>query len=143
MANSENSQPKIEPPTAKLKLVTAMQAGTSWQNAAQLAGLITSRTTAYRLLKGFREHGQTALLDRRQGHPSKLKPDLQNWLVESCQAQPQLTSRQLQAQILAQFGLEVSVSRLNEVRANLGVSRQNLPDPTAQANSQTPKIKKK
>ena len=120
-----------------------MQAGTSWQNAAEQAGLTTSRTAAYRLLKGFREHGQTALLDRRQGHPAKLKPDLQNWLVESCQAQPQLTSRQLQAQILAQFGLEVSVSRLNEVRANLGVSRQNRPAPTAQANSQTPKIKKK
>ena len=141
MASWDNSQSKSEPLEAKLKMVTAMQAGVAWQRAAQNAGLKTSRTAAYRLLKGFRDGGEAALLDGRKGHPAKLKPALQNWLLERCHADPQFTSRQLQAQILTEFGLAVSVSRLNEVRAKLGVSHKNLPK--ALASAQPPKIKKK
>ena len=110
---------------ARLKLVKTMQTGSDWQSAAQAAGLTTSRSAAYRFLKAFHDCGDQALFEGRHGHPSKLKAEIQTWLVDYCQANPSVTSPQLQAQLHAQFDLTVSISRLNVVRARLGITRLN------------------
>jgi hypothetical protein len=44
---------------AKTQLVAWMQAGQPWQTAAAQAGLQTSQSNAYRLMKAFRQHGET------------------------------------------------------------------------------------
>jgi hypothetical protein len=58
---------------AKAQLVAGMQAGQPWQTAAAQAGLQTSQSNAYRLMKAFQQHGKTGLSDGRHGHPSKLR----------------------------------------------------------------------
>jgi transposase len=108
---------------SKLKLVTALQAGTAWQEALQTADLTLSRATTYRYLKAFQKEGEAALQDGRKGHPAKLKAEVQAWLVEYCQPNQQLPSRQVQLALKARFGITVSISRLNEVRAALGIAR--------------------
>jgi hypothetical protein len=49
--------------TAKRQMMGLMQAGTSWQEAAQLAGVQVSRWAAYRWLASYRTQGAPALLD--------------------------------------------------------------------------------
>jgi transposase len=103
-------------------MVTAMDSGSRWEEAIQTAGLPISRATAYRYLKSYRTGG--GLQDGRQGHPAKFKPRVQTWLIEYCEAHPQVSSAQLQPLIQGEFGFSVSVRGLNEVRRTLGISRQ-------------------
>src|SRR5438552_736096 len=108
----------------KLRLVEMMQAGTSWEEAAQIVGLRTSCTSAYRYARGFRDFGLSALEDGRQGHPSKLKVEVQARLVEYCQANPQAPSSELQTVLANEFGISVTIRHLNIVRQALALSRQ-------------------
>jgi transposase len=57
--------------TAKAQMITGMEAGQSWQEAAGQAGVQISRTAAYRLLQRVRTEGAAALEDQRhwQSHP--------------------------------------------------------------------------
>lgn len=59
--------------TAKARLVTLMQAGYPWRQAAAAAGLQISRSTAYRLLQAVRTRGEKTLQDGRHGHPARLR----------------------------------------------------------------------
>lgn len=111
--------------TARLHFLEHMFAGHSWQAAVSQSGLHISRSTAYRLRKLARDEDKAALvfLDDRHGHPYKLRQPVCMWLVEFCTTNPQVASSRVQAELKNTFGVEVSVSQINRVRAAYGVSK--------------------
>jgi len=109
---------------AKACLVAQMQEGRSWQAAAATAGVQISQSTAYRLLQVVRIRGEAALQDGRHGHPSKLRGEARTFLEAYCREAPQTPSSVLLALLHERFGLRVSVSQINRVRAALGVSNR-------------------
>jgi transposase len=113
---------KTERQAARERLVTAMLAGQSWQEAARATAMPVKRAMAYRLLRAVRTNGHTALQDGRQGHPSKLRGEVRTFLAEQCQQAPHISGRLLQAALHERFQLDVSVSQINRVRAKLAGS---------------------
>jgi transposase len=111
---------------ARSQLIEHMSAGTSWQEAVAKSNLKISRSTAYRLVKLARQEdtANLALLDGRQGHPSKLTESVQKWITDVCSKTPQMPSSQIKSELKSRFGVEVSVSQINRVRAKLGVNNQ-------------------
>ena len=109
---------------AKARLVAGMLQGHSWQEAASAAGLPLGRSAAYRLTQRVRVQGEAALHDQRHGHPSKLRAPVQQWLETYCRSAPHTPSRAVQAALQERFGLRVSISHLNRVRARLGLGRR-------------------
>ncbi len=112
---------RTERRAAKVCLVQAMEAGMSWQDAAVTAGLPLKRSTAYDLRRRVRLEGDPALDDGRQGHPSKCRAEVRSWLEQTCRARPEAPGWQVQQELATQFGLTVSVSQINRLRATLGV----------------------
>jgi transposase len=112
--------------TARLQLIECMFAGQSWQSAAAQSQLKVSRSTAYRLVQLARDEDKAALafLDGRHGHPYKLTEPVQVWLVDACTKDPQIPSSRIQAALKTSFGVEVSVTHINRVRAQHGVTRR-------------------
>ena len=112
--------------TARLHLLEYMFAGHSWQSAVSQSGLRISRSTAYRLRQKARDEDQAALvfLDDRHGHPYKLTEPVCVWMVEFCTHNPQVASSRVQAELKSTFGIAVSVSQINRVRAAKGVTKQ-------------------
>jgi transposase len=110
---------------AKACLISYMQEGHSWQAAKSVAGLQVSQSNAYRLWRAFRLHGEAALSDGRHGHPIKLRGEARAFLEEHCRQAPQTPSSAIQALLRERFGLSVSISQINRVRAALGESSRN------------------
>jgi transposase len=110
---------------ARIQLVEYMFAGQSWQEAVAQSKLNVSRSTAYRLAQLARDEDKAALafLDGRQGHPYKLTEKVQTWLVETCTKDPQISSSQVQTDLLTIFGVEVSVGHINQVRKHHGITK--------------------
>jgi transposase len=106
--------------TAKRQMMDLMQAGTSWQEAAQLAGVQVSRSTAYRWFASYRTQGAPALLDGRHGHPSKVRDDILSWLQSRCRQAPQTKSKVIQKELYTQFGRLISITHLNRLRVRWG-----------------------
>ena len=111
---------------ARLQLIESMFAGHSWQSAAAQSQLKISRSTAYRLVQFARneEKAGLAFLDDRHGHPYKLTEPMQIWINELCSDDLQMPSSRVQRELKSRFGVAVSVSQINRVRAKLGVSNQ-------------------
>jgi len=111
---------------ARLQLIECMCAGNSWQTAVAQSQLHVSRSTAYRLVKLVRdeERAERAFLDDRHGHAYKMTEPLRAWLIEWCTRDPQLPSSRVQSELKSRFGVTVSVSQINRVRAEAGVSHQ-------------------
>ena len=111
---------------ARLQLIESMFAGHSWQTAAAQSQLKISRSTAYRLVQLARneEKAGLAFLDDRHGHPYKLTEPMQIWINELCSDDLQIPSSRVQRELKSRFGVAVSVSQINRVRAKLGVSHQ-------------------
>ena len=111
---------------ARLHFLEHMFAGHSWQSAVSQSGLHISRSTAYRLRQQARDEDKAALvfLDDRHGHPYKLTEPVRVWMVEFCTNNPQVASSRIQAELKSIFGIEVSVSQINRVRAANGVTRR-------------------
>ncbi len=107
----------------RLKLVSQMQQGVNWQIAAQTANLKISCANAQRLFELYQQEPGAVLVDGRKGHRSKFTPAICEWLGQKCQQAPELSSTKLQAEIKAKFGLSVSKSQINRVRAELGQSK--------------------
>jgi transposase len=107
-----------------LQLLEAMFAGHSWQSAVTQSQLHISRATAYRLRQLARdeEKAELAFLDDRHGHPYKLTEPVQAWISEFCTTNPEVASSRIQKELKSCFGVAVSVSQINRVRAKLGVS---------------------
>jgi transposase len=112
--------------TARLHLLEYMFAGHSWQSAVSQSGLRISRSTAYRLRQKARDEDQAALvfLDDRHGHPYKLTEPVCMWMVGFCTNNPQVASSRIQVELKSSFGVAVSVSQINRVRAAKGVTKQ-------------------
>jgi len=109
---------------AKAQMGAHMQAGQSWHKAATNASLQTSRASAYLLLRRVRTEGAVALDDQRHGHPTKVRQPVRDWLAAFCRAASEATGRTVQAALLGEFGLLISVSQINRLRAALGIRRQ-------------------
>jgi transposase len=110
----------------RLQLIGRMFAGQSWQTAVAQSQSNISRSTAYRLVKLARDEDKAPLvfLDDRHGHPYKLTEPVQRWISEECINTPQIPSSRVQSELKSRFGVAVSVSQINRVRAKLGVTRQ-------------------
>ena len=111
---------------ARLQLIGRMFAGQSWQTAAAESQLQISRATAYRLVQLARDEDKApqVFLDDRHGHPYKLTEPVQAWISEVCTDDVQMPSSSVQHELKSRFGVTVSVSQINRVRAKLGVSHQ-------------------
>lgn len=111
---------------ARLQLIGRMFAGQSWQTAVAQSQLHISRSTAYRLVQLARDEDKVAnaFLDDRHGHPYKLTEPVQRWISEVCIKDPQMPSSRVQSELKSHFGIAVSVSQINRVRAKLGVTKQ-------------------
>ena len=106
---------------AKAALITYMDQGYPWQEAAAKAGVVVSRATAYRLwLRAWRD-GPSVLDDGRHGHPSKLRDPIRQGLRDTCSQAPATPARALQTAIGERFGITISLRQINRVRAALGV----------------------
>jgi transposase len=108
----------------RLQLIEYMFAGHSWQEALAQSQLHVSRATVYRLRQLARDEEKAAwaFLDDRHGHPYKLTEPVQVWISELCSTNPQIASSRVQSELNSRFGVAVSVSQINRVRAKLGVS---------------------
>jgi transposase len=109
---------------ARLQLIGRMLAGQSWQTAAAESQLPISRATAYRLVQQARNEDKAPqiFLDDRHGHPYKVTEPVQVWINEVCSENRQMPSSRVQSELKSRFGVAVSVSQINRVRATLGVS---------------------
>ncbi len=111
---------------ARLQLIGRMFTGQSWQTAVVESHLPISRATAYRLVQQARSEDKASqiFLDDRHGHPYKLTEPMQAWISEACTDNVQMPSSKVQCELKSRFGVGVSVSQINRVRATLGVSNQ-------------------
>ncbi len=109
---------------AKRQLIEQIEHGASVQQARSHSAILMHRATVYRLLKRVRAEGETAYRDERHGHPIKVRGEVRALLIEVCQATPSISSPVVQQAIQERFGLCISVSQLNRVRASLGLSRK-------------------
>jgi transposase len=107
---------------ARVQVAQAMEQGLPWYEAAKRARLEISQSTAYRLRQRMRQGGEQALREGRQGHPSKLRGEVRQWLDQTWKLAPHTPSHEIQTQLAQRFTLQVSVSQINRVRATLGVS---------------------
>jgi transposase len=106
---------------ARATCVALMQAGHPWQEAVATASLPLRRSGVYALLQRVKTQGEVALTERRRGQFHTFTPQLRTWIQDICQADPHIPSHRLQQQIVVQFGITVSISHLNAVRASLDV----------------------
>jgi putative transposase len=112
---------------AKREIVRQMKQGASAHEARVRSSVPMHRTTVYRLLKRLQSEGESALVERRHGHPIKLRGEILTWVTDSCQSHPSAPSVEVQRLLAERFGLSVSVSQLNRVRAAHGLSRTAVP----------------
>ncbi len=108
--------------TERLHLIANMLEGQPWQQAMTNAGLQVGRATAYRLMQLARdpERSERPFLDDRHGHPYKLTGPMRSWMVAYCTQHPGVYSSQVQAELRAQFGLEVSRGHINRQPSRQG-----------------------
>lgn len=119
---------------ARRELVRSVQAGMTAREARRCCPVRMHRTTVYRLLKRVERDGEQALAERRHGHPVKLHGEALTFLLDYCQNNPAASSAYVQNLLAERFGLPVSVSQLNRVRAAHGLSRKDLPREKKAAN---------
>jgi transposase len=129
----QTSQAKL---SARRELVRSVQAGMTAREARRCCSVRMHRTTVYRLLKRVEREGDQALAERRHGHPVKLCGEALTFLLDYCQNNPAASSAHVQNLLAERFGLSVSVSQLNRVRAVHGVRR--VPPPREKKVEQGP-----
>ena len=112
---------------AKREIVRQVKQGASTHEARVRSIVPMHRTTVYRLLKRVQREGESSVTDGRHGHAVKLRGEVLIFLTERCQASSDLPSSALQGAIQEYFSLTVSISQLNRVRANLGLTRKLVP----------------
>jgi transposase len=109
---------------AKREIVRQFEQGVSVGGVRGRSPVPMHRTTIYRLLKRVQREGEGAFSDGRHGHPVKLRKEIRAFLLEYCQNHPFVSSSAVRRLLAERFGLLVSVSQLNRVRATHGLSRQ-------------------
>jgi transposase len=109
---------------AKKQMMVLMQEGYRGQEAASRVGVRVSRSAAYRWFQQFRTQGEAALHDGRHGHTAKMHQPIREWLEARCREEPGLPSSSFQKELNAHFGVLVSITHLNRIRAAHGLGRQ-------------------
>jgi len=104
---------------ATVRLVEDMERGLPWE-----AGLSIGRATAYRWRRRAESRGAERLRDGRHGHAYKMCGPVRTWMEDYCRGAPCSAGRDIQSALRHRFGLTVSVSQINRVRATLGLSRR-------------------
>lgn len=107
---------------AREQLIAAMLEGRTFQEVSKGSDVPLKRAMAYRLLRAVRTQGESALQDGRHGHPVKLRGAARTFLEEYCRQAPSTPSSAIQTLLQERFGLDISTSQINRVRAALGVS---------------------
>ena len=110
--------------TTKRLVIEAMDAGLPWDVARHRANAPVSRATIFRWHARFATDGDAVFHEQRHGHVWLVTQPVQDWIVAYCQAHPHTPSHALKALLAAELDCTVSVSRLNVVRATLGVTYQ-------------------
>jgi transposase len=106
----------------KKQAMELMKAGNSWQEANEQSGLNYTRQGLQRLYREWQEWGDEALTDKRQGgQPYKVTAEVQEWLIERCQKEPEAYSPQLVAELEAEFEVELHHDYVNLLRNQLGL----------------------
>jgi transposase len=112
---------------ARQEIVRQMELGATVAEAQRRCSVPMHRTTVYRLLKRVELEGEQVYAERRHGHPVKLRGEVLTFVQEYCQNHASAASCEIQRCVSERFGLSVSVSQLNRVRATHGLSRQAPP----------------
>jgi transposase len=112
---------------ARREMIRYVEHGMTATQARQRCPILLHRTTVYRLLKRVQREGEQALAERRHGHPVKLRGEVLTFVTDHCQSHPSISSSTVQRLLSDRFGLAVSISQLNRVRATHGLSRQSVP----------------
>jgi transposase len=106
----------------KRQIMELVEQGVPVRQAKDQGKVPMHRATVYRLIERVRTQGEAGYADGRSGHPVKVRGEIRTFLIESCQANPSLTSPKLKGLIQERFDLCLSVSQLNRVRASLGLT---------------------
>jgi len=109
---------------AKARLIAGLRRGQPWDEAARAAHLRVGRATAYRWRQRAQVDETLSVDDGRHGHASKVRGSIRAWLAASCRDAPETPGHRLQTALRDRFGLDVSVSQINRIRAVLGLSRR-------------------
>ncbi len=117
---------KQEKQEAQKVVVELMQAGYSWQEAKERAGISIGRSTAYSLWKKYREKGVDGLIDERHGHRFKVTEAVLQVMKDACQQDSHISSSKLQKIIKDQMNIDLSITHLNETRALYGWTNQSV-----------------
>ncbi len=72
----------------------------------------------------FCTQGEVGLHDGRHGHIAKMHQPIREWLQARCREEPSLPSSSLQKELHVHFGVLVSITHLNRIRAAHGLERQ-------------------
>jgi transposase len=110
--------------SARQEIVHQVAQGMIASEARKNCPVSMHRTTVYRLLKRVQCEGEHALVERRHGHPIKLRGEVLTFVLDYCQNHAPAASREVQRCVSERFGISVSVSQLNRVRAAHRLSRQ-------------------
>ena len=108
---------------AKIKMAELMLSGMNWQEAARVARVVISQSSAYWFVEAYCLRGEKVLEERRRGHAHKIVGDVLMWLLAECREKPEITARELRAAIEDRFGVRVSRSHINYVRRAHALTR--------------------
>jgi len=110
---------------AKKQMMVLLQAGQPWQEAAQIAGVQTSRSTAYRWLQQFRTTSEKrpCTMGGTGTSPRCASPSRSGW-KPGVGRRPSLPSSSLQKELNTHFAVLVSITHLHRIRAAHGMVRQ-------------------
>ena len=108
-------------------IVGAVLSGKSHDEARALVNVAVSERSIYRWLEWHREYGDKGLKDNRHGVVWKMTDELKTWLIEAIEDNPKQSARQLQEKVQETFGIKVSISQINQTRADAGLSRRLSP----------------
>ena len=114
---------------SKKQVVESVLSGKSHQEAIDEAQITISVRSVYRWVQDYREDGEPSLYERRRGIVWKVSDEMRAWLVECCEETPSLSAQQLQSQLQDTFGVVVSISHINQIRINEGVSKSMIRPP--------------
>ena len=108
-------------------VVDAVLAGKSHDEARSLVDVPVSDRSIYRWLEWYRENGDEGLQDNRHGVVWKVTDEIRDWLMDAIEETPSQSASRLQEDLQETFGIRVSISYINQLRAEAGLSRRSAP----------------
>lgn len=101
------------------QVLAAVDSGTPAREAAIIHGV--SREYVYKILKRRRETGETSANPNRGRHPFRLTLAQQAALAAHLRANPHLSAAQCQVWLMAEYGVWVCNSTVNDAARRMGV----------------------